>query len=110
MAPAIRDFDGVLAKSVSEKLWHVARLGAQKLYQALTVSDQAQMREFYLSKLEEVDPRCEQISEAVSVLLSTRAECGRHMGVFERKKNKRRSFRSKSRIMAKEKFDRTKPH
>ena len=34
----------------------LAKLGAQKLYQALTVSDQAQMREFYLSKVEEVDP------------------------------------------------------
>ncbi len=26
------------------------------LYQALTVSDQAQMREFYLSKIEEIEP------------------------------------------------------
>jgi len=28
----------------------------QQLYQSLPVSDQAQMREFYLSKLETVDP------------------------------------------------------
>ncbi len=34
----------------------LAKLGAQKLYQALTVSDQAQMREFYLSRVEEVEP------------------------------------------------------
>jgi hypothetical protein len=30
-------------------------LKAQQLYQGLPVSDQAQMREFYLSKLEGVD-------------------------------------------------------
>jgi len=30
-------------------------LSAQQVYQALPVSDQAQMREFYLSKLEGVD-------------------------------------------------------
>lgn len=29
---------------------------ALSLYQALTVSDQAQMREFYLSKIEEIEP------------------------------------------------------
>jgi len=30
---------------------------AQSLYQPLTISDQAQLREFYLSKVEEVEPR-----------------------------------------------------
>ena len=30
---------------------------ALSLYQALTVSDQAQMREFYLSKVEEIEPQ-----------------------------------------------------
>jgi hypothetical protein len=35
----------------------LAKLGAQTLYQALTVSDQAQMREFYLTGVEEVEPR-----------------------------------------------------
>ncbi|MGH9512345.1 MAG: hypothetical protein ACRD2U_09430 [Terriglobales bacterium] len=30
---------------------------ALSLYQALTVSDQAQMREFYLSKIEEIEPK-----------------------------------------------------
>lgn len=30
---------------------------AKALYQALTVSDQAQMRELYLSRVEEVDPK-----------------------------------------------------
>ena len=51
---AIRDFEAVLAARVLEA---VAKSDAKawSLYQVLTVSDQAQMREFYLSKLEEVD-------------------------------------------------------
>jgi hypothetical protein len=50
----IRDFDGVLAKKVLESVVS-AKVDAAKLYQALTLSDQAQMREFYLSKLETVE-------------------------------------------------------
>ncbi len=50
----IRDFDGVLAKKVLESVVSV-KVDAAKLYQALTLSDQAQMREFYLSKLETVE-------------------------------------------------------
>ena len=46
----------ILARGVFEKIDDtLGKQGAQKLYQALTVSDQAQMREFYLSKLEGVD-------------------------------------------------------
>ena len=45
----IRDLDAVLAQRVLEEA------SAQDLYQALSVSDQAQLREFYLSKLEMVD-------------------------------------------------------
>ena len=55
----MRDVDGVLAKRLLEKVDEVlAKSGksAQGLYDALPVSDQAQMREFYLSKLEEVVP------------------------------------------------------
>jgi hypothetical protein len=53
----IRDLEMILARGVFEKVDDaVAKLGAQKLYQALTVSGQAQMREFYLSKVEEVEP------------------------------------------------------
>jgi hypothetical protein len=53
----IRDLEMILARGVFEKMDDtVAKLGAQKLYQALTVSGQAQMREFYLSKVEEVEP------------------------------------------------------
>jgi hypothetical protein len=52
----IRDLEIILARGVFEKVDNtLAKLGAQKLYQALTVSDQAQTREFYLSKVEEVD-------------------------------------------------------
>ena len=53
----IRDLEAILARGVFEKVdGTLAKLGAQKLYQALTVSDQAQMREFYLSQVEEVEP------------------------------------------------------
>jgi hypothetical protein len=50
----IRDFDAVLAQRVLEGFGEEG-LDAQQLYQALPLSDQAQMREFYLSKLESVD-------------------------------------------------------
>jgi hypothetical protein len=54
----IRDFDSVLTK---QSLEHVdetlrqARKTAKGLYQELTVTDQGQLREFYLSKLEGVE-------------------------------------------------------
>jgi|SRR5579863_240163 len=54
-----RDWNSVLAKGVFEKVDDsLARSGktARSLYQSLTVSDQAQIREFYLSRVEEVDP------------------------------------------------------
>ena len=53
----IRDFDLVLAAGVLEQLDNgLGRPGsAQKLYSGLAVSDQAQIRESYLSKIEEVD-------------------------------------------------------
>jgi len=50
----IRDLDAVLAQRVLEGLGEPG-LNAQQLYQSLTVSDQALMRELYLSKLEGVD-------------------------------------------------------
>jgi hypothetical protein len=50
----VRDFDAILAQRVLEG-FSEAGVNAQQLYQGLTVSDQAQMREFYLSKLEGVD-------------------------------------------------------
>ena len=52
----VRDFDGVLAQRALEEVGgRKSGLSAWQLYQALPVSDQAQMREFYLSKLEGVD-------------------------------------------------------
>ena len=48
----VRDWDGVVGKALLDKDGK-----ASKLYQELTVSDQAQMREFYLSRLEEVDQK-----------------------------------------------------
>jgi hypothetical protein len=53
----IRDLEAILARGVFEKVDDtLAKLGAQTLYRALTVSDQAQMRELYLTRVEEVDP------------------------------------------------------
>jgi hypothetical protein len=50
----VRDFDAVLQQRILESVVGEAELNAQPLYQSLPVSDQAQMREFYLSKLEGV--------------------------------------------------------
>ena len=49
----VREFDGVLAQRVLEGFSEPG-LNAQQLYQSLPVSDQGQMRELYLSKLEGV--------------------------------------------------------
>ena len=54
----IRDFDSVLAKQALEHVdgaLRQARKTAKGLYQELTVTDQGQLREFYLSKLEGVE-------------------------------------------------------
>jgi hypothetical protein len=55
----VREFDGVLAARLLEDAVGgpaaKSGLSAWQLYQALPLSDQAQMREFYLSKLETVD-------------------------------------------------------
>jgi hypothetical protein len=51
----VRDFDAVLTQRLLEGVVGEAGLEAKKLYESLPVSDQAQMREFYLSKLETVD-------------------------------------------------------
>jgi hypothetical protein len=50
----VRDFEMVLAKRVVEGFGE-AGLNAQHQYEGLALSDQALMREFYLSKLEAVD-------------------------------------------------------
>ena len=52
----IRDFDLVLASGTLEAVDEgLPKSGPRKIYEALTVSDQGLMREFYLSKIEEVD-------------------------------------------------------
>ena len=53
----IRDFDGILAaRALEEAVKPVeSATGAWKLYQALTMSDQGQIREFYLSRIEEIN-------------------------------------------------------
>ena len=55
----VRDFDAVLPARILENAagGSVAKsdLSAWQLYQELPLSDQAQMREFYLSRLETVD-------------------------------------------------------
>ncbi len=85
----IRDFHRVLREKLLEKADATLAKGgksAQQFYDALTTSDQAQMREFYLTTLEAVDqPLRETVQQTLSVLLGTG-------------------------IMAKEKFDRSKPH
>jgi len=48
----IRDFEGLIAQRVLDG---DTAQNSPQLYQALTVSDQALLREFYLSKIEEVD-------------------------------------------------------
>jgi len=52
----IRNLDAVLAAKVIDTITGAKAGTARSLYEALSVSDQAQMREFYLSKIEEVEP------------------------------------------------------
>ena len=53
----IRDFDLVLAKGLLDQGdWAGSGQSARDLYSALTLTDQAQMKEFYLSKIEEASP------------------------------------------------------
>jgi len=47
----IRDFDAVLKQRVLDE----SGVNGEQLYRALPLSDQAQVREFYLSKLENVE-------------------------------------------------------
>jgi hypothetical protein len=51
----VRQFDAVLQKGALDQGKSDPR--AEDLYQALTVSDRSQMREFYLSKIEEIEPK-----------------------------------------------------
>ena len=51
----VRNFDAVLAQRCWKTPSAKRDSSAKQLYESLPVSDQAQMREFYLSKLEGVD-------------------------------------------------------
>ena len=52
----IRDFDGVVGKGVLERAGVLVGQRAENLYKTLTVTDRAQMKEFYLFKVEEAAP------------------------------------------------------
>jgi hypothetical protein len=54
----VRDLDSILAKGLFEQIEGAVAKGqkAQALYSGLPVTDQAQMKEFYLFKIEEVAP------------------------------------------------------
>ena len=52
----IRDLDGILAKGALDAVAGNRPGAAREAYQTLIVSDQAQVRELYLSKIEEVAP------------------------------------------------------
>ncbi len=52
----VRDWDSILAADVIDQASGGAAGTARTIYGSLPVSDQAQMREFYLSKIEEIDP------------------------------------------------------
>jgi hypothetical protein len=52
----IRDLDAVFAADAIDRATGDKIGTARSLHGSLTVSDQAQVREFYLSKIEEVDP------------------------------------------------------
>ncbi len=52
----IREFEKILDKKLLEQVdSQLKQRGARRLYDALSVGDQAQMREFYLRTLEQVD-------------------------------------------------------
>ena len=52
----IRDWDDILAAGTIDVIAETKLGSARALYESLTVSDQGQIRELYLSKIEEVDP------------------------------------------------------
>ena len=52
----VRNFEAVLAANALDVAAGKKAGTALALYEALPVSDQAQVREFYLSKIEEIEP------------------------------------------------------
>jgi len=59
----VREFEKVLEKKLIDQVDSRLRKSGQSakaLYEALTVTDQGQMREFYLTRIEQVDPELRQ--------------------------------------------------
>jgi hypothetical protein len=59
----IREWEKVLEKRVVEDLdesFKTSGKSSKQLYEALAMTDQGQMREFYLTRIEEVDPATRQ--------------------------------------------------
>ena len=52
----VRDWEDILAAGTIDVIAETKLGAARSLYESLTVSDQGQVRELYLSKVEEVDP------------------------------------------------------
>ena len=52
----IRDWDAILAAGTIDVIAETKLGAARELYESLTVSDQGQIRELYLSKIEEASP------------------------------------------------------
>src|SRR6266576_861258 len=52
----IRDWDAILAAGTIDVIAETKLGAARSIYESLTVSDQGQMREVYLSKSEDVEP------------------------------------------------------
>ena len=52
----IRDWDAILAAGTIDVIAETKLGAARSIYESLTVSDQGQMRELYLSKIEDVEP------------------------------------------------------
>ena len=65
----IRKLEPILAKGLIEQvdgaLAKAGKTAGRQLYEALTTSDQAQMREFYLFRLEEVSPELRSKSQKI---------------------------------------------
>jgi hypothetical protein len=54
----VRDWDSILAKGVLGRFnRNSVKKASSSLYEQLSISDRAQIREFYLSRVEEVSPK-----------------------------------------------------
>ncbi len=56
----VRQFEAVLARRIVEALGALPDGSAEEIYASLPMSDQAQMREFYLTRIEQIAPQLRQ--------------------------------------------------